>query len=168
MKGIFPRLLVPPLAAAALVLVISACDDDDNDVTGAGRVPTATGTPVASATATASETPTASPSETASATASPSGTPSASPSASPSGTPGNPQAGDQIFHRGAIQSISGNFWQVAGVTIQTDPASTVFANPDGTLTTASAFAVGDRVRVNGFVNADGSIFARRIAFDVPQ
>jgi hypothetical protein len=108
---------------------------------------------------------------TATATASPTGTPSATPSASPSAAPTGtqpvPRPGEQVFHRGAIQSINGNFYQVAGVTVQTDPTHTIFNNADGTPTTASAFAVGDRVRVVGFQQQDGTLFAQKFSFDTP-
>jgi hypothetical protein len=112
-------------------------------------------------TATATASPSGTPTQT------PNGTPTATPTASPSGTPPNPKPGDQIFVRGDIQAISGPFFIVAGNTVFTDPTHTVFHNADGTPTTASAFNVGDRVRVLGFVQTDGSIFAQKFSFDTP-
>jgi len=105
-------------------------------------------------------TATATPGGSPSATATPGGSPPASPS-------GSPAPGEQTFVRGRIQSISGNFYQVAGVTIQTQPGTTAFNNANGSATTQSAFSVGDRVRVVGFVNPDGSVFARKFSFDTP-
>ena len=133
-------------------------DDDDDEEHGGSSTPTPTATPHATGTPAPTHTPAPTGTPHATETPSPTATPHATGTPTPTGTA---TPGPEVKFEGRIVSFPQGLvgtWQIGARTVIATQ-DTEFDQDEG------PFAVGVKVKVKGWLQADGTILARRIQTD---